>query len=61
MLKNKVGFVFFFIFIFVYMKGKMWFIYSELWWVFGFFTKKKIKNIKKESEIKKYEKSERDR
>lgn len=61
MFKNKVGFVFFFIFIFVYMKGKMWFIYSELWWVFGFFMKKKIKNIKKESEIKKYEKSERDR
>lgn len=59
--KNKAGFVSLLTLTLAYMKGKMWLIYSELWWVPGPSTKKKIKNIKKESEIKKYEKSERDR
>lgn len=54
--KNKAGFVSLLTLTLAYMKGKMWLIYSELWWVPGPSTKKKIKNIKKESEIKKYEK-----
>lgn len=60
--KNKAGFVSLLTLTLAYMKGKMWLIYSELWWVPGPSTKKKIKNIKKKKvKLKKYEKSERDR
>lgn len=45
--KNKAGFVSLLTLTLAYMKGKMWLIYSELWWVPGPSTKKKIKNIKK--------------
>lgn len=54
--KYKAGFVSLLTLTLAYMKGKMWLIYSELWWVPGPSTKKKIKNIKKESEIKKMKK-----